>query len=336
MNKNMRSCEEAPKGGIIIYQTKDKQVNLEVRLEQETVWLNQKQIANLFGTQRPAITKHLNNIFKSKELIEKSVCSILEHTAKDGKTYRTQFYNLDAIVSVGYRVNSHRAAQFRIWATRVLKEHILRGYTLNQKRLLEQTKEFRELQKTIAFIEAESHKELLQFQTKELLSIINEYTKALTIFDQYDRKQLILQKAQKPTFILTYIECRGIICKMKEELIKKKEASDLFGQESGRKLEGVIGNLYQTFGGQELYRSVEEKAAHLLYFLVKDHPLIDGNKRIASILFIYFLEKNNYLLKENGERKINDNALIALTLLIATSEPREKEVMIKIITNLLR
>lgn len=332
----MKKNEPLPKGEIIIYQTKDKQVKLEVHLEQETVWLAQKQISELFGTQRPAITKHLNNIFRSGELDEKSVCSKMEHTAEDGKTYRTQFYNLDAIISVGYRVNSRRATQFRIWATRVLKEHILQGYTLNQKRLLEQTEKFKELQKAVSFIEAKSHKELLQPQAKELLSIINEYTKAFTLLEQYDEKKLVIQKAKKPTFTLANNDCYSIIQRMKEELVKKNEASDLFGQAAGGKFEAIIGNLYQTFGGRELYHSVEEKAAHLLYFLVKGHPFIDGNKRIASILFIYFMERNYYLFKENGERKINDNALVALTLLIATSEAKEKDVMIKIITNLLR
>lgn len=332
----MNKHKSAPKGEIIIYRTKDKQINLEVRLEQETIWLAQKQIAGLFGTQRPAITKHLNNIFNSKELEQNSVCSILEHTAQDGKKYKTQFYNLDAIISVGYRVNSARATQFRIWATRVLKEHLLHGYTINQKRLLEQNERLKELQKAIAFIESKSHKELLQWQSKELLVIVNEYTKALTILEQYDKKKLVLQKAKRPVFTLTGQECQSIIRRIKEELTRRKEASDLFGQQAGKKLEGIIGNLYQTFGGNELYRSVEEKAAHLLYFLVKDHPFVDGNKRIASMLFIYFLERNNYLLKESGEKKINDNALIALTLLIATSEPSEKEVMVKIITNLLK
>lgn len=168
------------------------------------------------------------------------------------------------------------------------------------------------------------------------MSIINEYTKALTVFEQYDKKKLVLQKTKRPSFILSYEHCHDIIKQVKNELIKKKEAGDLFAQEAGNKLDSIVGSSYQTFAGQELYQSIEEKATHLLYFLVKDHPFIDGNKRIASILFIYFLERNRYLLKENGEKKINDNALIALTLLIATSDPKEKDVMIKIITNLLK
>lgn len=330
---NIKRDSKFSRGDIVIYRAKDKNIRLEVQLKRETVWLTQAQIANLFRTERSVITKHLNNIFNSKELEKKSNVQKM-HVAFSDKPVK--LYNLDVIISVGYRVNSSRATQFRIWATRVLREHILRGYTINQKRLLEQTEKFKELQKTISFIEAKSHKELLQPQAKELLSIINEYAKALTIFGQYDEKKLVIQKTKKPKFCITYEECQGIVLKIKEGLIKKKEASDLFGQEATGKLEAIIGNLYQTFGGRELYHSVEEKAAHLLYFLVKDHPFIDGNKRIASIFFIYFLERNNYLLKENGEKKINDNALVALTLLIATSEPKEKDLMIKIITNLLR
>jgi len=202
---------DSSKGGIVIYRTKDRQVQLEVKLEQETVWLTQKQIAQLFGTQRPAVTKHLNNIFRSRELQENSVCSILEHTALDGKQYSTKFYNLDAIISVGYRVNSKRATQFRIWATGVLHEHILRGYTINQKRLLEQVEKFKELRHTIAFIEAKSHEPRLENQAQELLRVINEYAKSLTILEQYDGNKLVLQKARCPRFKLSYNQCKEII-----------------------------------------------------------------------------------------------------------------------------
>lgn len=333
---NIKRNIELPKGEIVIYRTRDRQVKLEVKLEQDTVWLTQQQIAQLFGTQRPAVTKHLNNIFKCKELQEDSVCSILEHTALDGKKYSTKFYNLDAIISVGYRVNSNRATQFRIWATRVLREHILCGYTINQQRLLEQTEKFQELQRTIAFIEAKSHEAQLESQAQELLRVINEYARSLTILEQYDGKKLVLQKARRPRFRLSYSECKDIISGLKDELAKKKEASGLFGDEIAKKFESIVANLYQTFGGKELYRSIEEKSAHLLYFVIKDHPFVDGNKRIASVLFIYFLKRNHYLLKQNGEPKINDNALVAVALLIATSEPREKEIMIKLITNLLK
>jgi len=330
---NLKSNNEPSKGEIIIYKAKDKNIKLEVKLIEETVWLTQAQIAKLFQSDRSVITKHLSNIFDSKELDEKSNVQKMHIPFSDKLV---KLYNLDVIISVGYRVNSVHATQFRIWATRVLREHILRGYTINQKRLLEQTEKFQELQRTIAFIESKSHVSQLENQAQELLRVINEYAKSLTILQQYDGKKLVLQKAKRPKFRLTYHECNDIIFGLKDELAKKKEASGLFGEEFDKKFESIIANLYQTFGGKELYRSIEEKSAHLLYFVIKDHPFADGNKRIASVLFIYFLKRNHYLLKQNGEPKINDNALVALALLIATSEPREKEVMIKLITNLLK
>lgn len=323
------------KGSIVIYKTRDNQIQLEVKLEKETVWLTQKQIAVLFGTQRPAITKHLNNVFKSKELEENSVCSILEHTAKDGKTYNTQFYNLDAIISIGYRVNSQRATQFRIWATKILKDHIIGGYTLNEKRLLKQSEQLKELQGTIAFLQSKARHKLLESKTQEILNLLSEYAKSISILEQYDTRKLTLIKGKIPVFVLEYENCQNIIFQIKRELIDKKQAGELFGHEVNKKFESIVKNLYQTFGGEELYGSIEEKAAHLLYLTIKDHPFTDGNKRIASFLFVYFLDKNNYLYKNSGEKKINDNALAVLALLIAESNPKVKEVMVKIITNLL-
>jgi len=193
-----------PKGEIVIYRTSDKRVKLEVKLEKETVWLTQRQIAKLFGTQRPAITKHLHNIFKSKELDKKSVCSKMEHTAADGKAYRTQFYNLDVIISAGYRVNSQRATQFRIWATRTLREHLVEGYTINEKRLLKQKDKFKELQKTISFLQEKSQHKLLENQTQEILNLLSEYAKSLSVLEQYDANKLTLVKGKKAAFVLTY------------------------------------------------------------------------------------------------------------------------------------
>lgn len=330
---NLRNNGLPSKGAIVIYQTKDREVKLVVKLEQETVWLTQAQIAKLFQTDRSVITKHLSNIFNSKELKEKSNVHFM-HIAFSDKPVK--LYNLDVVISIGYRVNSNRATQFRIWATKVLRGHILHGFTINQKRLLEQVDNFKKLQQTIAFISAKSQEKLLENQAQGLLRIINEYTKSLTMLEQYDGRKLLLHRAKRPRSTLKYGECKNIIISLKEELIKKKEASGLFGQESDRKFESIVANIYQTFGKKELYPSVEEKSAHLLYFVIKDHPFADGNKRIASILFIYFLRRNDYFLKQSGEPKINDNALVALALLIATSEPREKEIMIKIITNLLK
>ncbi len=322
--------------GIVIYQTNDGSVELKVKLEGETLWLTQYQIAFLFDTKRPAITKHLNNIFKSYELNKNSVCSILEHTAADGKAYKTQFYNLDAIISVGYRVNSKRATQFRIWATKVMKDYLVQGYAINQKRLFEQTEKFKALQQIINFLKDKSKYPELQDKTEELFSLFEDYSKSLTILNQYDEGSLTLVKEKTPHYVLTYKECKDLIETIKTNLIKKNEASALFGQEVNKQSESIVGATYQTFDREELYQSIEEKAANLLYLIIKDHPFVDGNKRIGSLLFLHFLAKNNYLLKQNNEKKINDNTIVALALLIANSLPQEKEVMINIITNLLK
>lgn len=331
----MMKKDSFQKGEIIIYKTSKNEVVLDVRFEKETVWLTQNQIALLFGTQRPAITKHLNNIFKSNELNKNSVSSILEHTASDGKVYKTQFYNLDMIISVGYRVNSTRATQFRIWATKTLKDHLLKGYTINEKRLLEARGKFQELQTAISFLQEKSKKELLSGQAGEILNLLSSYARTLTILEQYDKGELKEPKGGKTKFILTYEHCLQIINELRKELIAKKEAGDLFGCERDGSFEGIIRGLYQTFGGKELYPFIEDKASHLLYFIIKDHPFSDGNKRSAAFLFVYFLDKTDYLFKQSGERKINDNALVALALLVAESEPKEKETMIKIVKNLL-
>jgi len=326
--------QEIKKGEIVIYNSKEGP-KLDVRLEKDTVWLTQKQIAMLFDTQRPAITKHLNNIFRSGELDKNSVSSILEHTAADGKVYKTQFYNLDAIISVGYRVNSKRATQFRIWATKTLKEHLIKGYTINEKRLLQAKNQLKELQNAISFLQEKSKHELLTGQEQEILNLLSNYSKTLTLLEKYDKEKLTLIKKTKSKFKLEYEEIIKVINEIKKDLINKNEASDLFGKEINNKLKDILGNIYQTFRKKELYPSLEEKAAHLLYFIIKDHPFVDGNKRIASFLFVYFLDKNNFLYRKNGEKKINDNALTALALLIAVSDPKDKDVLIKIITNLI-
>ena len=323
------------KGEIIIYKTANKQIQLKVKLEKETIWLDAHQIALLFGVNRPAIVKHINKIYKTGELSKKSTCSILEQVAADGKTRKMNIYNLDTIVSVGYRVNSKRATQFRIWATKILKGYLIEGYAVNEKRLLEAQEKFKELQSTISFLTEKSRHKLLSGQEQEILSLLSNYAKTLTLLEKYDKEKLTRPKGKKSKFILDYDNCKDIITRLKKELIAKKEAGDIFGQEYKGRFNGILGSVYQTFGAKELYLSIEEKAAHLLYFTIKDHPFTDGNKRIGSFLFIYFLDKNNYLYKKSGEKKINDNALTALALLIAVGDPKEKEKMIKIITNLL-
>jgi len=332
--------DEFKKGEIVIYQSKDGP-KLDVRLVEETIWLTQEQIALLFGTQRPAITKHLKNIFDSGELDEKVVSSILEHTTKHGalkektQTKKVKFYNLDAIISVGYRVNSKRATQFRIWATKTLKEHLVKGYTINEKRLLQAKNQLQELQGAISFLQEKSKHELLAGQEQEIFNLLANYSKTLTLLEQYDKEKLSLIKNTKGKFILKYEEAINVISKIKKDLIARKEASDFFGRENSDKFKGILSNIYQTFDRKELYPSLEEKSANLLYFIIKDHPFVDGNKRIASFLFVYYLDKNDFLYRSTGEKKINNNTLTALAILIAISDPSEKDKLIKIITNLL-
>lgn len=329
----MRNQEQ--KGEIIIYKS-PKGPDIQVKLEKDTVWLGAHLIARLFGVNRPAVVKHINNIYKVEELDKKTTCSILEQVAADGKVRKMNLYNLDMIISIGYRVNSKRATQFRIWATKTLKDYLVKGYIINEKRLLQAQEKFGQLQKAVAFLQAKSRHELLEGQSQEILDLLSSYSKSLSVLEQYDTGRLETIKEGRPKFTLEIENCREIIKKVKRELAVKSEASGFFGQESPGKFEGIIKGLYQTFDGKELYKSTEEKASHLLYLVIKDHPFVDGNKRIASFLFIYFLDRNDYLYKENGEQKINDNALTALALLIAVSDPKEKEIMIKIITNLLK
>ena len=247
-----------------------------------------------------------------------------------------KFYSLDTVISIGYRVNSRRATQFRIWATKTLKDHLIQGYTINERRLMDAKEKLSSLKETVSFLTEKSKHELLSGQEKELFDLLANYAKTLTILEQYDQDKLVLAKKGKGKFVLDSDSAFQVIARLKEDLTIKKEAGDLFGQEYGDKFKAILGNIRQTFGGQELYQSIEEKAAHLLYFAIKDHPFADGNKRIGSFLFVYFLDKNHYLYKDSGEKKINDNALVALALLIAISNPKDKEVMVKIITNLLK
>lgn len=245
-------------------------------------------------------------------------------------------YDLDVIISVGYRVNSIRATQFRIWATKVLKGYLIKGYALNEKRLQEQGIKLKELQTAISFINSKSSHPELTGREKLLLDLVNEYSNSLTLLHQFDNEELEVYGRNRPSYVLTYDESKGFIEEVRGKLQQKGEASGLFGQEISHKFDGTIGALYQTFDKKELYQSVEEKAAHLLYLVIKDHPFGDGNKRIGSLLFISYLDRNDYLRRESGEKKIADTTIVALALLVATSHPSEKDVMIKIITNLLK
>ncbi|HQG56907.1 MAG TPA: virulence protein RhuM/Fic/DOC family protein [Bacteroidales bacterium] len=321
-------------GEIVIYRSKGAP-EIEVKLEQDTVWLDAHLIAKLFDIDRTVVVKHINNIYTTRELKENSTCAKIAQVAADGRIRKMNLYNLDMIISVGYRVNSKRASQFRIWATKILKEHLVKGYTINEKRLQKAGEKLKELQETVSFLGQKSKNEIMQGQEQEILNLLADYSATLTLLEEYDKGKLSLVKKTKGKFILEYEEAKKIIETIKRELIARKEAGELFGNENKGMLKGIIGNIYQTFGGKDLYSSLEEKAAHLLYFIIKDHPFTDGNKRIASFLFIYFLDKNNFLYRVSGQKKINDNALTALSLLIAVSDPDEKEKLVRIVTNLI-
>lgn len=318
------------KGEVIIYQTSDGEISLDVRLENQTVWLTQKQIAELFGTKRPAVTKHLSNIFNSAELKEKSVCSILEHTAEDGKVYNTKFYNLDAIISVGYRVNSHNATQFRIWANKILKDYLIKGYVVNEKIKLQQYDDLKQTVKLLSNVI--EHQELSADEATGLLQVITDYTYALDTLDKYDYQSLEIDNTTtEEPFRATYDNAMQAI-----DILRKKFGSGgLFGNEKDESFQSSINTIYQTFDGKELYPSVEEKAAMLLYLVVKNHSFSDGNKRIAAFLFLWFLESNGILYKNDGSRLIENNTLVALTLMIAESRTEEKDVIVKVIVNLI-
>ncbi|MFA5832748.1 MAG: virulence protein RhuM/Fic/DOC family protein [Bacteroidota bacterium] len=324
------------KGEVIIYKTEGGREAIDVHLENETVWLNQSQMAILFGRDRVAITQHIGNIFKEKELQKKSVCKDFLHTAADGKTYKTQYYNLDVVISVGYRVKSKRGTQFRIWATNVLRDHLVKGYTVNKKALARTTASIAELQKTIALVTSVRDKKLSSDEAQGLLTIIKQYADTWTTLEAYDSKKLQKRTSSQQSISLTPGDVREKLAALKKELIRKGEASDLFAAERDHGIEQILGAIDQTFGGQELYPSIEEKAAHIFYFTIKDHPFSDGNKRSGAFLFLEYLRRNNALFKKDRTVKINDTALTALALLIAESDPKEKEQMIALITNLLK
>ncbi len=322
--------ENQETGNIVIFEDKAGHVAIDVRLEHDTVWLTQNQIADLFGTKRPAITKHLNNIFNSSELDRHSVCSILEHTAKDGKSYQTQYYNLDAIISVGYRVNSKNATKFRTWANAVLKDYLIKGYVIREQLHNEQ---LQQLVQTVKLLGQINENYTLNLnEATGLLKVIADYAYGLDVLDKYDLHSLAIEKTTTAEqFKINYVEAKAAI----EQLRVKFGAGELFGREKDQSFKSSISTIYQTFNGVDLYPSVEEKAAHLLYFVVKNHSFSDGNKRIAAFLFLWFLEKNNLLYDTAGKKRIGDNALVALTLMIAMSPAEEMEAMIKVVVNLI-
>lgn len=327
-----KGIQGAHGGEIVLYRTKDGRTALDVRLEHETLWLTQKEIAVLFVTERSVITRHIRNIFQSGELRQESNVQKM-HIAGSDKP--VAYYSLDMIISVGYRVNSRRGTEFRIWATSVLKDHIINGYTLNEKRLQAQVTRFSELQAALdVMARVISEKAITGTEAEGLLRVITDYSLALRLLDQYDHQQLRLHATTEiGRFVLTCDAARGAITRMAETM--GALADGFFGREKDKGLESAIGAVYQTFGGRDLYPSIEEKAAHLLYFVVKNHAFVDGNKRIGAFLFIWFLDANGLLYREAGTKRLADNALVALTLLIAESRPAEKDTLCKVIVNLI-
>jgi death-on-curing family protein len=318
---------------IIIYQSPDNRATVEVKFERETVWLSQKQMAELFDKDSDTIGLHLKNIFAEEELEESATTELFSVVQQEGKRNvkrKIKYYNLDAILSVGYRVNSKRGTQFRQWATQRLKDYLVQGYAINQKRL-------DELGQMVQLIEQTTQNDDLQLpEAKGLLDILQHYTRSFVLLNQYDSHNLPAGKfSENITYQIGYEEATAAVAELKRQLIAKNEATELFGREKDNGFQSSLQSVVQTFGGQYLYPSIEEQAAHLLYFVVKNHSFNDGNKRIAAFLFVWFLEKNRHRFKKSGELKINDNALTALTLLVAQSRPEEKDLMIKLICNLI-
>ncbi len=316
-------------GEIVLYQSEGSSPVLEVRLEKDTVWLSQRQMAALFDKNTDTIGLHIRNIFKEGELEEVATTedsSVVQEEGGRKIRRRVRFYNLDVIISVGYRVKSGRGTQFRIWATDILRNHLLKGYTLNERRL-------KELNQAVRLVGSVAERKVLSSdEATALLLVVKDYSYALDLLDDYDHERVTAKDTTvRPVAPVSYDETRRII----ERLRAQFNAGELFGAEKDKSLEGSLANVMQTFGGKELYPSLEEKAAQLLYSLVKNHSFVDGNKRIAAALFLWFLEKNTALYAVDGSKRIADNALVAMTLLIAESRPEEKDVLTRVVVNLI-
>ncbi len=322
---------------IVIYQTEDGKTQIDVRLENETVWLTQAQMAELFEKDRTVIGRHISNVFKEGELVREEVSAKIAHTTQHGaikgklQTQETTLYNLDVIISIGYRVHSKRGTAFRIWARQIIKDYLVRGYAVNQRIHSEQIGELRQLVGMIGRT-IQSQPVLSTDETNALFEVVTDYSYALDTLDNYDYERLTIDKTTKQEkFHATYDNAMEEINRLRD----KFGGSALFGNEKDDSFKSSIGQIYQTFGGNELYPSVEEKAAMLLYLVTKNHSFSDGNKRIAATLFLWFLNNNGILYREDGSKRLADNTLVALTLMIAESKTEEKDVMVKVVVNLI-
>lgn len=322
---------------IAIYQSTDGCISTEVRLEGETVWLTQAQMVELFGKTKQNISLHIRNLFSEGELDEQAVVKDSLTTATDGKKYKTRYYSLDVIISVGYRVKSPEGTRFRIWANRILKDYLVQGYALNQQRLAQQQENIRQLERTLNLFQQNLIEQASLPEARGLVNVIAGYARTFVLLNQFDSERLPLDDfATTIHYEIREEEALAGIASLKADMLGRGEASELFGNQKDDSFAGILGNILQSFGGEYLYPSIEEQAAHLLYFVIKNHPFSDGNKRIGAFLFIWFLQRNQHHLKSNGELKINDNALVAIALLVAQSDPAQKQLMIHLIMNLIR
>ena len=334
----MKNTQEVTSGEFALFKPKNGDIEFQVMIDDQlnTVWATEEQIISFFGKSRRTIGEHINNIYKEGELDKPSTWREFRQVQKEGNrnvTRRIALYNLDVIISVGYRVKSHTATQFRIWANKILKDYLIKGFSLNETLLKEKTKQLNELKEVLRLQEKVISTYTLESdESLGLLKIISQYSKALDLLDQYDHQRLFIPFGDyEDTVRITYEEARNAINKLGEQ----SKFIGLFGREKDESFKGTIENIYQTIEGNDVYPTIFIKAAHLLYFTVKNHSFADGNKRIAAYLFVWFLDKNNTLFDERGEKRIADNTLVALTLLIAESNPSEKEMMIKVIINLM-
>ena len=318
---------------ILLYQAPNGQTQLEVQLDRETVWLTQAQMVELFATTKQNVSLHIRNIFRERELEEKAVVKDSLTTAADGKQYRVKSYNLDVIISVGYRVKSLRGTHFRQWATTVLRQYLVQGYVLNEKRLRESAQQLADLKRLVQLQgEVAATHELTLDQSGALLRVLGDYARALDVLDQYDHQRLRVRgTATHELFELTYEAGLAAVASLRQQF----GGSALFGREKDASFQSSVRTIYQSFGGEDLYPSVEEKAANLLYFVVKNHSFSDGNKRIAAFLFVWFLDRNHCLYHPDGSRRLADNALVALTLLIAESKPEDRATVVTLVVNLI-
>lgn len=339
---NSHNKQECPpmhtaESSIMIYVTEDNQISLDVKLDNETVWLSQSQMALLFGRDRTVISRHINNIFKEGELEKSLVCADFAHTEKYGRkegfvqVVTTEYYNLDVIISVGYRVKSINGTRFRQWANRVLKDYLIKGYAINDKIKLEHYNDLKNVVRLLSTT-VKAQEKLSSDESDGLFSVISDYVYALDTLDRYDFQQLSIDNTIKEErFHATYENAMDAINRLKP----KFGGSALFANEKDDSFRSSIGQIYQTWDGEELYPSIEEKAAMLLYLVVKNHSFSDGNKRIAAMLFLWFMERNGILYRPDGEKRIADNTLVALTLMIAESRTEEKDIMVKVVVNLI-